>query len=98
MKVLWIGWCNDPIDNHDKVWGIALKSDHSFYGRPNEYATFWGRRGKKLQKKVVTMTPYEASRLIGTKQNKGYVPVPESEVNSVYDRFAKDLFKIALSV
>jgi predicted DNA-binding WGR domain protein len=98
MKVIFIGWCNDPVDNHDKVWGIALKSDHSFYGKQNDYATFWGRRGKKLQKKVVTMWPKDVSRLIGTKRNKGYIQVPEDQVNDVYNRFAKDLFKIALSV
>ncbi len=102
MKIEFIGWCNDPIDNHDKVWGIALVSKGNFYenirepNKPNTYVTFWGRRGKKLQQKNVNMWQSEAQTLINSKLKKGYLQVPEEEVNEVYERFQKDLFKIAL--
>lgn len=103
MKIEFIGWCHDPVDNHDKVWGIALVAKGNFYenigqpNKPNTYVTFWGRRGKKLQQKHVDMYEAEAQALIrNKKEKKGYVWVPEDEVNEVYDRFQKDLFKIAL--
>lgn len=97
MQILFIGWCCDDTKNHDKVWGIAL------YGRgetdyTKSYATFWGRRSKKLQKKLVEMSPYEAEKLISSKRKKGYVSFPADEVNEIYESFSKDIFKIALSV
>jgi hypothetical protein len=102
MQVIWIGWCSDPIDNHDKVWGIALLTKGNFYentrepNRPNRYVTFWGRRGKKLQQKDVDLYDFQAQTLINSKEKKGYIRVPEDQINEVYDRFAKDLFKVAL--
>ena len=103
MQIIFIGWCNDPVDNHDKVWGITLLSKGHFYesmypNSPNKYATFWGRRGKKLQKKTIDLYEHDAQALIQSKIKKGYIRVPEDQVNDVYARFQKDLFKIALSV
>lgn len=91
MDIKFIGWCKDNIENHDKVWGIIKRAD-------NEYAMFWGRRGKKLQTKIKNMDEFDAQKLISSKIKKGYVEVPRDEVDECYDRFAKDLFKLALKV
>lgn len=102
MQVLWIGWCRDETENADKVWGIGLhrqgQSSEWQSWVPNTYAIFWGRRGKKLQKQLKDMTPSEVRTLIASKEKKGYVAVAPDKVNEVYDTFAKDLFKVALSV
>ena len=95
MNIEYIGWCHRC--GHDKVWGIA------HYGRgkdlnTNLYASFWGRRGKKLQKKLVDLTPDALYNLILSKKRKGYIEIAKNNVNEVYDNFSKDIFKVALSV
>lgn len=97
MEIKFIGWCRNECQNNDKVWGIAL------YGRgetdwTKSYATFWGRRGKKLQKKLVNLEAHEALKLIDSKLKKGYVEFPADEVNEIYESFSKDIFMVALSV
>lgn len=97
MEIKYIGWCRNEKQNNDKVWGIAL------YGRgesdlTNTYATFWGRRGKKLQKKLVDMDSYAAEKLIASKRKKGYVEFFADEADEIYANFSKDIFKVALSV
>lgn len=95
MEIKFIGWCNEG--KHDKVWGIALfgRGEHSF---SDTYATFWGRRGKKLQKKLVELSSDGALKLINSKRKKGYVEFSHDEVNEIYESFSKDIFKVALSV
>lgn len=97
MEIKFIGWCRNERQNNDKVWGIAL------YGRgesdfTKSYATFWGRRGKKLQKKLVDLNSYEAEKLISSKRRKGYLEFSADEVNKIYKNFSKDIFMVALSV
>lgn len=97
MEIKFIGWCRNEEQNNDKVWGIAL------YGRGEDdftktYATFWGRRGKKLQKKLVEMDSYAAVKLIASKRKKGYVEFPADEADEIYENFSKDIFMVALSV
>lgn len=95
MDIEFIGWCYKG--KHDKVWGIGLHG-RGTSPNTNTYATFWGRRSKKLQKKLVELTPTALYNLIQSKLKKGYIEIPKDEVNEVYDRFAKDLFVVALSV
>lgn len=95
MKVLWLGWCHE--DNHDKVWGIALYQEGPSYSL-NTYATFWGRRGKKLQKKLVQMDHYDAMKLIHQKVGKGYQAYPPEEAAKIYEHLPKEIFKVALTV
>ena len=95
MEIKFIGWCHQGI--HDKLWGIALYG-RGKYLHTDLYASFWGRRGKKLQKKLVDLTPSQLYHLISSKQNKGYIEVAKNDVNEVYDNFSKDIFKVALSV
>ena len=88
MEIEYIGWCDQPARNHDKVWGIA-KHGH-------KYVSFWGRRGKKLSHKVKPMTHYDVSKLIRQKRLKGYVEVNPDRVDEVYERFGVDLFMVAM--
>lgn len=47
MNYIFIGWYKK--DNSDKVWGVIEL-------HKNAYVTFWGRRGKKLQTKIIKTT------------------------------------------
>lgn len=97
MEIKFIGWCRNERQNNDKVWGIALhgRGESSI---TSNYATFWGRRGKKLQKKLVEMNEYEAEKLIASKRKKGYIQFAADEADEIYDNFSKDIFMVALSV
>lgn len=87
MKFDHIGWCKQ--DNHDKVWGIIRLQD-------NNCVTFWGRRGAKLQTKVVRASWYDAETLFSKKLNKGYKEIKEWELDEVYPEFRQDLEKTAV--
>ena len=87
MKFDHIGWCKQ--DNHDKVWGIIRLHN-------NNCVTFWGRRGAKLQTKMVTATWYEAEEMFHKKRNKGYKEIKEWELDEVYPEFRQDLEKTAV--
>jgi predicted DNA-binding WGR domain protein len=89
MEVEYIGWCNRPSLNQDKVWGIAKHGGN--------YVSFWGRRGKKLQKKVKPMSSSEVSKLIRAKQLKGYMSIDPDRVDEVYERFGVDIFMVSLT-
>ena len=89
MEIQYIGWCHQPTRNHDKVWGIAKHADG--------YVTFWGRRGKKLQKKVRAMSTYDVIKLINAKRAKGYLDIDPDKADEVYERFGVDLFMVSLT-
>jgi predicted DNA-binding WGR domain protein len=55
----------------------------------------WGRRGKKLQSKIVETTNHEMGKLIGSKDAKGYCEIPEDKLHEVYPEFQQDLEKTA---
>jgi predicted DNA-binding WGR domain protein len=87
MKYQFIGWCSDGV--HDKVWVcIQLSGD-----RHGKFLTVWGRRGKKLQSKIVESTTYEMGKLARSKDAKGYVEIPKDKLNEVYTDFQQDLEK-----
>ncbi len=88
MKILaHIGWCRK--ENHDKVWGII------HLGGTN-WVTFWGRRGSKLQTKMLQCSIWGAYELFQTKRKKGYVEIEENELEQVYPEFRQDLEKTAI--
>lgn len=99
MKYIHIGWCKE--DKHDKVWGIILLSEDDTSGtgwwnyNNNKYVTFWGRRGSKLQTKLVTGSHYDADQMFHKKRLKGYEEIRENELNEVYPEFKADLEKTA---
>ncbi len=89
MDIQYLGWCRN--EKSDKVWGIVKKSD-------NLYVTFWGRRGAKLQKKMIDMDRWEADKLIRSKEKKGYLEVQKDDMEMVHDSLRKHVFKIGLSI
>jgi hypothetical protein len=96
MKFEHIGWCKEGI--HDKVWGIILleEYDTGWPIRSNKYLTFWGRRGAKLQTKLVTCSSYDASEMFNKKIKRGYDRVDKNKLDSVYPDFQSDLEKTAI--
>jgi len=101
---LFVG--HNTTDNHDKIWGrVVLKKEKVSYICFNyTYLTFWGRRGHKLQTKVVVEEgfaysgdggiAYDTLTLIRSKIKKGYVEV-EDPIN-VYPDFRRDLDKMIM--
>lgn len=86
MKYVHIGWCQE--DKHDKVWGVIEL-------QPYKYVTFWGRRGAKLQTKIVEGSTWQMDDLFRKKVNKGYQEIEEWQLDDVYPEFKSDLEKTA---
>lgn len=94
MKYKFIGWCKEGI--HDKVWGaISLREEINSGRYQASVLTFWGRRGKKLQTKLV-LDDWDLSKLITSKEKKGYKEINESDLDQVYPEFQNDLEKTAI--
>lgn len=92
MKYVHIGWCKEG--TADKVWGVIQLTDNSYWNRV-KYATFWGRRGAKLQTKLWEGNAWDAKETFLKKQDKGYRSVELDELNKVYPEFQQDLEKTA---
>lgn len=93
MQYTHIGWCREGTS--DKVWGaICLSHSGTSYG-DNKYVTFWGRRGAKLQTKIVDGNNWTIYQMFRKKQDKGYKEVAKNELDEVYPEFQKDLEKTA---
>lgn len=89
----FIGWYHDSAENSDKVWGvIKLGAVDTLM---TKYVTFWGRRGKKLQTKIITSTGYDMYKLINAKKRKGYTTIDLNKLDEVYPEFQSDLEKTA---
>lgn len=94
MEYVHIGWCKEA--NHDKVWGILLlESDVDSHG-VNKYASFWGRRGGKLQTKIFETFSWHAREMFEAKLKKGYSSVNKNRLDTVYPEFQRDLERTAL--
>jgi hypothetical protein len=110
MEYVFIGWCNEG--SHDKVWAaIELRQGNGKWSAPEEdqfaYLTVWGRRGKKLQHKIMYQ-PYQASsdltwvstgtveHKINEKIKKGYKSISTEELKTVYPEFEDDLRLMAM--
>jgi predicted DNA-binding WGR domain protein len=93
----FIGWCKE--DNHDKVWAaIMLSCSH---GKPNpwsdvKYVAVWGKRGKKLQHKVIQSQYRDLDKLVHEKERKGYNRVSKHKLEQVYPEFENDLQSTAV--
>ena len=92
MKYVHIGWCKEG--TADKVWGIIQLTDTAYWNKA-KYATFWGRRGSKLQTKLWEGSAWDAKEMFLKKQNKGYRAIEIDELNTVYPEFQQDLEKTA---
>lgn len=87
MTYEFIGWCHDPENNHDKIWGVYQFDD-------NKYVTYHGRRGKKLQSKTFSKAcsvKYDVLSLVSSKRRKGY---REISINECPEGFEEELDKI----
>ena len=99
MNYKWIGWMQEGTS--DKVWGVITLVEEfrpdrgDIWPTPGKYCTFWGRRGKKLQTKIVEEMDYEVLGSIRKKSNKGYEQVDLAKLNEVYPEFEDDLKKTA---
>lgn len=94
MKYSFIGWCRDEETNSDKVWGIIKLTGDDYTG---SYVSFWGRRGKKLQTKIYKdQSDWIMEHMADEKEQKGYQPIDENRLNTVYPDFEKDLQKTAV--
>jgi hypothetical protein len=94
LNYKFIGWCNE--EGHDKVWGVIyLEKPKNLYGySESKCVSFWGRRGKKLQTKLV-VDNWELEKLVNSKERKGYNQVDTKKLNEVYPEFEEDLGKTA---
>jgi len=86
----YIGWCSE--DNSDKVWVCIQLNGDRWHGK---FLTVWGRRGKRLQSKLIESTTYEMGKLVGSKDAKGYCEIPEDKLHEVYPEFQQDLERTA---
>jgi predicted DNA-binding WGR domain protein len=87
MKYEFIGWCCE--DNHDKVW-VAINL------QPGKWLTVWGRRGAKLQTKMMNSSSWDMQKLINKKRAKGYDGLQKQGLDHVYPEFETDLEKVAI--
>ena len=91
MEYNFIGWCKE--DNHDKVW-VCIQLDGDHWG--GSFATVWGRRGKKLQHKVIDhASSWDMEKLVNSKYKKGYSKISKESLNTVYPEFESDLEQTA---
>lgn len=97
MQIVHVGWCRDGV--HDKVWGVILLSTGllgQFGFSCNKYATFWGRRGGKLQTKIFEGSEYGVKDMFDKKLKKGYKKINPNDLDRVYPEFREDLQKTAV--
>lgn len=97
MEIVHVGWCREGA--HDKVWGVILLArdvpdDVGFMS--NKYATFWGRRGGKLQTKIFDDRAWGVKDMFDKKLSKGYKKINPDELDRVYPEFREDLEKTAV--
>lgn len=92
MKYKFIGWCREGTS--DKVWGvIPLKEDLQAI---NTYVIFWGRRGNKLQTKILRDSSWGIMDKIDSKKTRGYIEVDTTRLSELYPEFESDLSKTAM--
>lgn len=94
MKFEHICWMKEGTS--DKVWGMILLQLNEDGGwSSHKYLSFWGRRGAKLQTKIVECATWEANKLFFKKLDKGYKEVDKDQLDEVYPEFQSDLEKTA---
>src|SRR5271157_3132305 len=98
----FIGWCNDPVDNHDKVWGYFYRptpaaETNVYLSKNNGWncCIFWARRGKAMQFKA-DVTGWYLDKLVQTKRKKGYEEISSTKLLEIWPSF-KDEMEMKLS-
>lgn len=88
MEYRFIGWCKEG--NSDKVWVVLRLGDR-------QWATVWGRRGKKLQYKVFRdESAWDMEKLEDAKVKRGYKSIEKFDLDTVYPEFEHDLEAIGI--
>ena len=100
MNYEFIGWCHDKEANADKVWGVMIlqrdiDGNEFDWDSQHKFATFWGRRGKTLQTKIVINNQDNINKLITSKTKKGYTEIRRDQLDQVYREFQVDLEETA---
>lgn len=93
MKYKFIGWCQEGTS--DKVWGVIPLLKENLQSE-NTYVIFWGRRGNKLQTKILTDSSWGIQDKIGAKKDRGYIEVDTTQLGDLYPEFESDLSKTAM--
>lgn len=94
-EFVFIGWCNDPTENHDKVWGYFLRPtpDADRWTTKSDgwnCVIFWARRGKAMQFKA-DKTGWDLSKLAAQKQNKkDYRPITQEKLLEIWPTFIQE--------
>lgn len=96
MKYKFIGWCREGTS--DKVWGVIPLQEATLETmvKTGKYVVFWGRRGKKLQTKILEDSVWGIRDKIDSKKDRGYEEVNTSRLNELYPEFEHDLSKTTM--
>ena len=93
MKYKFIGWCREGTS--DKVWGVIPLGTETYLNDVS-YVIFWGRRGKKLQTKILKDSVWGIGNKIDSKKERGYIEVDTNKLDELYPEFESDLSKTAM--
>lgn len=91
----FIGWCNDPAENHDKIWGYFYRPTDTTQSRwiTKQYGwnvvVFWARRGKAMKFKADT-SGSELDKLVRSKLKKGYERITEHKFLEIWPSFIQE--------
>lgn len=93
-EFIFIGWCNDPKENHDKIWGYFLRPTPEAESNPWiskrdgwNCVVFWARRGKAMQFKA-DKTGYDIRKLAEQKQDKkDYRSITPAKLQEIWPTF-----------
>jgi hypothetical protein len=93
----FIGWMNNPAENHDKIWGYFYRpTDTSSSPRrwiTKQYGwnvvTFWARRGKAMQFKA-DVSGDALDKLVRSKLGKGYEQINEKKFLEIWPSFIQE--------
>jgi predicted DNA-binding WGR domain protein len=91
----FVGWCNDPAENHDKIWGYFYRPTDTTgrYGVSKSWGwnivIFWARRGKAMQFKADT-SGHELDKLVRSKLKKGYREITQQKFLEIWPSFIQE--------
>jgi len=85
----FIGWCNDPKENHDKIWGYFYRPTPEGQWHKN-CCIFWARRGKAMQFKADIASYELTEKLVRSKLKKGYVKISQARLFEIWPTFVEE--------
>lgn len=90
----FIGWCHDPDENHDKIWGYFYRpTDTTGRWVTKQFGwnvvVFWARRGKAMQFKS-DISGSNLDKLVRSKLNKGYSKITEQRFLEIWPSFIQE--------